>query len=53
MSPRPSSFSAPFSPKIVRESVPDATAKATRDGTFALIRPEITSTEGRCVAKII
>ena len=38
---------------IVRESVPLDTAKATREGTFALIKPEMTSTDGRCVAKII
>ncbi|CIV83072.1 Uncharacterised protein [Streptococcus pneumoniae] len=47
MSPRPRSFSAPFSSKIVRESVPDETANATRDGTLALIKPEMTSTDGR------
>jgi hypothetical protein len=35
---------------ITRESVWLETAKAIRDGTFALIMPVITSTEGRCVA---
>ena len=37
---------------MVRESVWDGTAKATRAGTFALISPVITSTEGRWVARI-
>ena len=40
-------------PKMVRESVPDDTAKATREGTLALIKPEITSTDGRWVARIM
>jgi hypothetical protein len=35
---------------MTRESVCDETAKAIRDGTFALIMPVITSTDGRCVA---
>ena len=34
---------------IVRESTCDATVNAMRDGMFALIRPVMTSTEGRCV----
>ena len=35
---------------IVRESTFEETRKEIRDGKFALIRPVITSTEGRCVA---
>ena len=35
---------------MTRESVWEETANAIRDGTFALIMPVITSTEGRCVA---
>lgn len=50
MSPRPRSFSAPPMPRIVRLSTWEATAKAMREGTFALIRPVMTSTDGRCVA---
>ncbi len=50
MSPCPSSASAPLVSRITRESVCDETAKAMRDGTFALIMPVITSTDGRCVA---
>ena len=50
MSPWPSSDSAPLPSRITRESVCDETANAMRDGTFALIIPVITSTEGRCVA---
>ena len=50
MSPWPSRLSAPFESRITRESVCDETAKAMRDGTFALIIPVITSTDGRCVA---
>ena len=38
---------------IVRESVPLDTANAILEGTFALIKPVITSTDGLCVAKII
>jgi hypothetical protein len=36
---------------MTRESVTLVTAKASREGTFALIRPVTTSTEGRCVAR--
>ena len=50
MSPCPSSDSAPFWSRITRESVWLETAKAIRDGTFALIMPVMTSTRGRCVA---
>ena len=46
MSPWPSRLSAPFWSRITRESVCDETAKAIRDGTFALIMPVITSTDG-------
>ena len=38
---------------MVRLSVPEDTAKATREGTLALIKPEITSTDGRWVARIM
>ena len=50
MSPSPSRASAPFMSRITRESVWDETAKAIRDGTFALIMPVMTSTRGLCVA---
>ena len=50
MSPCPSSDSAPFWSRITLESVWLETAKAIRDGTFALIMPVITSTRGLCVA---
>ena len=50
MSPWPSRLSAPFASRITRESVWLETANAIRDGTFALIIPVITSTDGRCVA---
>ena len=36
---------------MTRESVWLETAKAMRDGTFALIIPVMTSTDGRCVAR--
>ena len=52
MSPVPSSASAPLWSRIVRESIFDATWNAMRDGKFALMRPVITSTDGRCVARI-
>ena len=35
---------------MVRESTPDDTANAIRDGTFALISPVMTLTDGLCVA---
>ncbi len=52
MSPWPSSDSAPIWSRIVRESIFDDTWKATRVGMLALMRPVITSTDGRCVARI-
>ena len=50
MSPWPSRLSAPAPSRITRESVWLETANAIRLGTFALIIPVITSTDGRCVA---
>ena len=50
MSPLPSRCSAPITSSTVRESTRVATRKLMRDGKFALIRPVITSTLGRCVA---
>ena len=50
MSPWPSSDSAPPWSRITRESVCEETANAMREGTFALIMPVMTSTDGRCVA---
>ena len=38
--------------RIVLESTPEDTENAIRDGIFALIRPVITFTDGRCVAMI-
>ena len=52
MSPLPSSCSAPLPSRIVRESILDDTLNETRAGRFALIRPVMTSTDGRCVARI-
>ena len=46
----PISFSAPGWSRMTRESVSDDVANASRDGTFVLIRPVTTSTDGRCVA---
>jgi hypothetical protein len=46
------SCSAPISPKIVRLSIFDVTWNEIRVGKFALIVPVITSTDGRCVARI-
>jgi hypothetical protein len=51
MSPWPSRLSAPDESRITRLSVWLETANAIRDGTFALIIPVITSTDGRCVAR--
>ncbi len=48
----PSSDSAPCWSRIVRESIFDDTWNAMRVGTLALMRPVITSTDGRCVARI-
>ena len=50
ISPFPKSFSAPTWSKIVLESTCEDTANAILEGTFALISPVITSTEGLCVA---
>ena len=52
MSPWPSSDSAPIWSRIVRESTFADTWNAMRVGMFALIRPVMTSTDGRCVARI-
>ena len=52
MSPFPSRDSAPLASRIVRESTLLATRKEIRAGKLALIKPVITSTDGRCVAKI-
>ena len=52
MSPLPRSASAPFWSRIVRLSTFDATRKATRLGKFALMRPVMTFTDGRCVARM-
>ena len=41
---------SPCVSKIVRESTLDATANAIRVGMFDLIKPVMTSTDGRCVA---
>src|SRR6185437_5821666 len=52
MSPMPSSDSAPCWSRIVRESIFEETWNAIRVGTFALMSPVMTSTDGRCVARI-
>ena len=52
MSPLPSSISAPAPSMIVRLSTCDATRNAIRLGKFALIRPVMTFTLGRCVARM-
>ncbi|KAG0921601.1 hypothetical protein G6F32_015030 [Rhizopus arrhizus] len=52
MSPWPSRVSAPDWSRMVRESILELTWKAMRVGMLALIRPVITSTDGRCVARI-
>ena len=52
MSPWPSSCSAPFMSRMVRESFFWITRKAMRQGMLALITPVITSTLGRWVARI-
>ena len=46
-SPCPISFSAPGESKITRLSASDEVANESRDGTFALIKPVTTSTDGR------
>ena len=50
MSPWPSRLSAPDVSRMTRLSVWLETANAIREGTFALIIPVMTSTDGRCVA---
>ena len=50
MSPLPTSFSAPVVSKMMRDSSEEATAKATREGMLAFMRPVMTSAEGRWVA---
>jgi hypothetical protein len=37
---------------MVRESIFEATCRAMRLGKLALMRPVMTSTDGRCVARI-
>ena len=41
-----------YDAKTVRESIFDETWKAIRVGMLALISPVMTSTDGRCVARI-
>ena len=50
MSPLPTSFSAPVVSKMMRDSSEEATAKATREGMLAFMRPVMTLAEGRWVA---
>jgi hypothetical protein len=38
--------------RIVRESILEATRKEIRVGRLALMRPVMTSTDGRCVARM-
>src|SRR5207253_1489418 len=52
MSPSPSRRSAPIASRMVRESVREVTRKEMRAGKLALMRPVMTSTEGRWVARI-
>ncbi|MNL85937.1 hypothetical protein D3C87_2144380 [compost metagenome] len=52
MSPWPSKVSAPIWSRMVRESILDDTWNAIRVGMLALIKPVMTSTLGRCVARI-
>ena len=52
MSPRPRSCSAPIESRIVRLSTRAATRKEMREGKLALMRPVMTSTDGRWVARI-
>src|SRR5438067_6393375 len=52
MSPSPSRRSAPIASRMVRESVREVTWKEMRAGKLALMRPVMTSTEGRWVARI-
>jgi len=50
MSPLPINRSAPGWSKMTRLSASEETENAIRLGTFALMTPVMTSTEGRCVA---
>ncbi len=52
MSPLPSSDSAPMPSRIVRLSICDATRNAIRLGKLALMRPVMTFTDGRWVARM-
>src|SRR4029453_4923090 len=52
MSPWPSSCSAPCSPRMVRLSIFEVTWNEMRVGKFALMVPVMTSTDGRCVARM-
>ena len=52
MSPRPSSCSAPIESRMVRLSTRAATRNEMREGKLALMRPVMTSTEGRWVARM-
>ena len=50
MSPLPTSFSAPVTSRMIRDSRPEATAKAIRLGILAFISPVMTSARGLWVA---
>ena len=50
ISPAPNNFSAPEVSITVLESICEETWKVILDGTLALIKPVITSTDGLCVA---
>ncbi len=52
MSPSPSRRSAPIASRMVRESMREVTWNEMRAGKFALMRPVMTSTDGRWVARI-
>ena len=52
MSPLPMSFSAPGESRMVIESMRAATLNAMRIGKLLLMMPDMTSTDGRCVASI-
>ncbi len=52
VSPLPSSFSAPLWSRMTRLSIIDETLNDMRMGMFDLMRPVMTSTDGRCVARI-
>ena len=50
MSPLPMRVSAPPRSRMVRESICEVTLKPMRVGRLALMRPVMTSVDGRCVA---